>query len=121
MQEAQPRQLAFVELAVDLAAVGHVHAGHPDATTGGGNEPGVALIGIDDPVVEPRRHVVDAHPREDCHTVPSTGPVVHRLVAERAERELGERVVAELRLLQAHDIGTGVGQPLLDAWQSGLQ
>src|SRR2546430_14513799 len=71
--------------------------------------------------VEPGGDVPDAGARQDRHTVPLPGPVVHGVVTERLEGQLRERVVGELGLLQAQDVGMRVLEPLLDAGEAGFQ
>ncbi len=118
----EPRQLALVELGADLAAVGHVHADHAHAAAHRGEEAGVALVRVDElGAVEPGGDVGDAGAGQDRHAVPLPGPVVHRVVPEALEGQLRERVVGELGLLEAQDVGLGVLQPLLDPGEAGLQ
>src|SRR5262249_24911576 len=57
----------------------------------------------------------------DRHAVPLPLAVVHRLVAVPLEREVRERLVGELRLLQAEHVDVGITEELLDARQSRLQ
>ena len=117
----EPVELAVVELGADLAPVRHVDAHHPDTTAGGREDPGVALVRVDVVLVEAGGDVVDADAGQDGDAVPLALPVVHRLVAECREGEVRERVVGELRLLEAQHVGVGVGQPLLDPLLAGLQ
>ena len=83
--------------------------------------PGVALVRIDVVLVEAGGDVGDADAGQDGDAVPLPLPVVHRLVPERRVGEVRERVVGELRLLEAQDVGAGVGQPLLDPLLAGLE
>src|SRR5690606_10887555 len=55
------------------------------------------------------------------HAVPTPFAVVHGLVAHRLEGECREGSVGQLRLLQAHDIGLHVDQPLLDAGKARFE
>ena len=66
------------------------------------------------PTREVRHDVVETDLRQDRDAVPLALPVVGRLVAQRRERQRRERVVGDLRLLQAHDVGLDLGEPLLD-------
>ena len=91
-QRLQPVQLALVELGTDLAPVRHVHADEVDAAARRGEER-ARRPRTDRRAVGPKPvdGVLDADARQDRHAVPLALAVVHRLVAERRERERGER------------------------------
>ena len=121
MQRGEPHELALVEFAGHLTPVRHVDADHAHAVARGRDHVRVALVGVDVVVVEAGGHVVDPDARQDGHAVPLALAVVHGVVPERGERQVRERLVRELRLLQAEDVGPCVAQPLLDPLLAGLQ
>ena len=63
---------------------------------------------------EPRRHVLEAHPRKDRHPVPLVDAVVGNLVPECAEPIEGKLVVSGLRLLKGEHIDVGSREPGLN-------
>ena len=112
-QRGQPGELVLVVLGTRRPPVRHVHRAHPDPAAGrgdrarlGGGEAGGAG--------DPGRDVVQPHPGEDRHPVPLRLTVQAGRVAavgELAAEQLGERVVGELGLLQADDVGLPLVQP----------
>ena len=113
----EPRQLVVVVVVPDLAPVWHVHAVDADPAACCGHQPGVG-VGLDT-VGEAEERSLDPHLRQDRNAVPLTLPVVDRFVAELGEGESGKRLVGELGLLEADDVGFGLGEPLLDSGQDG--
>ena len=120
-QRLEPDELAVVELGAHLPAVGDVDAHDAHAVARCREHTRVALVGVDVILVEAVGRVADAHAREDGDAVPLPLPVVHRLVAQGLEAQVRERLVGELGLLQAQDVGLGVGEPLLDPLLACLQ
>ncbi len=119
MQETKTTAEAFPH--AELAQAGYAAADHS-----GGRWAGVAILA---PAATPPTNVVtglpgeedseesrwiEADAREDRHAVPRGLAVGGHLVAALRElvgQEVGERVVGELRLLEADDVGPALVQP----------
>src|SRR5207244_6056786 len=85
-----------------------------------GDEARVVTVRVVD-VAEAAGDVAEADARQECDTVPLAIAVVNGLVPQSRERELRKRVVGELRLLEAQDVGFSLREPFLDARQPRLQ
>ena len=115
----QPPQLVVVVVVADLTSVGNVDAVDPDRAAGGGDETGVGVgLDTDGETVD---HVVDTQAGQDGHAVPLTLPVVGHLVTEIGKNLDRHRIIGQLGLLQAHDVGPDLSQPLLDPRHAGVQ
>jgi hypothetical protein len=98
---------------VRLAAVRHVHAHHADAAAG--RRDGARLrVREARRTLDARHDVLETHARQDRDAVPGRLAVRRHLVAavrQLVADDLAERVVAELRLLQADDLGPPLVEP----------
>ena len=65
------------------------------------------------------RDVGEADPGDDRDTVPPAVAVQGDLVAERFDLRRGNAVIGDLGLLQAHDVGRGVLEPVEQSRQPG--
>jgi Ser/Thr protein kinase RdoA (MazF antagonist) len=123
LQRGQPGQFVLVVLGVRHPPVRNIYRMDPDAGAGRGHRTGL-LVREAGPASQARHHIVQPDPRQDGHTVPpglamqgGLVPAVPELVVQK----LAERIVGQLGLLEADDIGLALiqprqqpGNPLLD-------
>lgn len=118
-QTLKPSELVCVVRIIKGPTVGHVGAGDPNPTAG---RPKDARIGVLGAVVVPTSHnVLEAHLREDRHTIPLALAMVSGLVAHCVEDLGGKCRVLHLGLLETDDLRAILGEPLLHSREPGLQ
>ena len=112
-QRREPGELVAVVVGVGLAPVRDVEAVDADPAAGRGDRARLRPLPVGR-ALEPGDHVVEADAGEDRHAVPLALAVGGDLVAALLQlpaQQLGERLVGELRLLEADDVGAPLVEP----------
>lgn len=118
-QSIKPAQLVLIVIIVEGATVRDVTARHSNSATCRPRNTGIS-IGLS-AVTEATDRIFNSDPAQDGDPVPAALTMVKGFVAHRLEGHGRKRIVGELGLLKAQDVGFESFKPSFDTSESGIQ